>query len=364
MSQFHFKIPGKTFMFGEYLALSGGPSLIVTTTPEFQASGSLTLERVSGQDSEPVPGPADGMACSSDHSISGRPLMAHEPRGARASCSSATSASGFFHALSPAGLFIRQKGIQLKNFHWTDPYNKKGGFGRSTAEFLSVYLAHHYALQGKAGSVLTDLTHEGLSFFRKLRKDYRDLHRNKHNNNLSNKLSNEGVGEQPSQCPSGADLVAQWMGGMSWVDPNRDDYQVLSWPWREYTFLIFHTGQKLATHDHLNSLEGGEWGPLEPTARSCFSDFLKKDFSSFAAGLNRYSDQLAAQQLAAPQVRQAVLQLRKDPRVRAAKGCGAMGVDTVLVLAKTVDQDAVRHLGRERGWEFIASAENISERSG
>lgn len=88
------KIPGKTFLFGEYIATKGGASLIFTSQPLFELKVEL------------------------------------------ASC-----ASSPFHPESPAGKFYQKYQTALEPFHFDfiNPY-QLGGLGASTAEFLSLYL--------------------------------------------------------------------------------------------------------------------------------------------------------------------------------------------------------------------------------
>ncbi|MDF1677664.1 MAG: hypothetical protein P1U32_03120 [Legionellaceae bacterium] len=88
-----FKIPAKTFLLGEYVALADGPAIVLTTTPCFEVG-------------------CDG--------------------------SQTTSA---IHADSPAGQFWRKKGM-TEGLTWFDPYGGKGGLGASSAQFLGAYLAY------------------------------------------------------------------------------------------------------------------------------------------------------------------------------------------------------------------------------
>ncbi len=89
------KIPGKTFLVGEYVATTNGPSLIFTSEPKFSFTGTVTS------------------------SIQEAP----------------------FHPDSPAGKFYQLYETELQNhsFKFSNPYNK-GGLGASTAEFLALYL--------------------------------------------------------------------------------------------------------------------------------------------------------------------------------------------------------------------------------
>lgn len=102
-SQISIKIPGKTFLMGEYLALDGGPSLVASTEPFFEVIFSVQDE----VDKESLQG-------------------VRNP----------------FHPASPAGLWVSQNIEKFKNTHidWTDGYGGMGGFGASTAQFIAVWL--------------------------------------------------------------------------------------------------------------------------------------------------------------------------------------------------------------------------------
>lgn len=86
-------IPAKTFLLGEYAALTGAPAIILTTTPCFE----LTLVNQEG-----LPG---------------------------------------IHPASPAGRLWSSFGYKGLGLHWTDPYQGCGGMGASSAQFLGAYFA-------------------------------------------------------------------------------------------------------------------------------------------------------------------------------------------------------------------------------
>lgn len=91
----HFKIPGKTFLLGEYVAMFGGPCLLAATKPSFELSFSAQTE-----------------------------------------------GNMSFHSQSPAGQWLEKKSSDFKDtkISFKDPYSEKGGFGASTAQFLGTYL--------------------------------------------------------------------------------------------------------------------------------------------------------------------------------------------------------------------------------
>jgi len=86
------KIPSKTFLVGEYVALNEGSALLLNTSPEF----SYTIEETKGSENRNI-----------------------------------------FHKNSPSGKFYSQN-IDLfnkYNFTFDDPHHEKGGFGASGARF-------------------------------------------------------------------------------------------------------------------------------------------------------------------------------------------------------------------------------------
>ncbi|MCJ8276001.1 MAG: hypothetical protein HRT44_09755, partial [Bdellovibrionales bacterium] len=81
-----FEIPSKTFVLGEYLAINGTASLIMTTEPSF-------IVKVI------------------DDSLYG------------------------YHPDSPAGQLRKELNHSSVGFSFLDPHEGRGGFGRSTAEY-------------------------------------------------------------------------------------------------------------------------------------------------------------------------------------------------------------------------------------
>lgn len=89
--------PAKTFLVGEYVALQGGPALVLTTTPYFQ----VILEKGNAACDFPINSPA--------YNLWQDDLSSHD--------------------------YI---------LHWQDPYRGLGGMGASSAQFLGAYYARSY----------------------------------------------------------------------------------------------------------------------------------------------------------------------------------------------------------------------------
>lgn len=103
-------VPSKTFLIGEYAALNGGPSLVVSTEPRFSAE---------------ISAPGDGLA-------------------------------NGLHPQSPAGLWMRSQALSFQkiDFIFKDPHQGAGGFGASSAQFLMAWIWSH--LEKKPFSDLAD----------------------------------------------------------------------------------------------------------------------------------------------------------------------------------------------------------------
>lgn len=87
------KFPAKTFFVGEYVALYGGPAIVLTTTPCFEVN------------------------------LSNHPGL-HD-----------------IHPNSPAGRWWGKQAELNYGLEWSDPYQGRGGVGASSAQFLGAYYA-------------------------------------------------------------------------------------------------------------------------------------------------------------------------------------------------------------------------------
>lgn len=200
------------------------------------------------------------------------------------------------HADSPAGKLARQHQAQLANVRvsFIDPY-KLGGFGASTAQFLAVY---QYCQPGNI--VPEDL----LAAYRKCA------------------WNGEGL------APSGADLIAQAFGQLTYFHKNKKQLETFAWPFANLDFHLISTGTKLATHTHLQSMKGFRAEHLE----KAFAMIEQKDEHLFVKGIRAYAQALAEEGFTAPASLEILTSINKLDNVLAAKACGAMGADVILVL--------------------------------
>jgi len=99
---------------------------------------------------------------------------------------------------------------------------------------------------------------------------------------------------------------------------------------------LFHTGKKLSTHEHLATGPAMPAGSLGGITELGLKALKEGSLTGFASALQEYGLALRAAGLLSPHSAQALDSLPRA-KVRAAKGCGAMGADVLAVLHEGAD---------------------------
>lgn len=282
--------PSKTFLVGEYLALEGGPALILATGPRFE----LSVRQ----------GP---------------------------------SARNPFHPDSPAGKWWAQREpLHQWDFEFRRPA-QGAGFGGSTAEFLLLSALDQMASHLDFDSQLDLDLKETL-------KTYRT------------------VATQGAKVPSGADLVGQYQGFVTAFDRRAGRIENFNWGFKNLKFEIFRTGEKLPTHEHLQVLAESDFVELEGPAQQVWEAFRTGSESHLVFGVVEYQAQLARRGLQAAKTVAWTQELRKQSGVRAVKGCGALGVDAILVIydAREMNRAEVLKVGSRLGLSSQSSEQDLA----
>ncbi len=278
--------PGKTFLLGEYAALQGGPSLVLTSAPCFE----LSVQQ------KPT----------------GRPVIfEHIPQE------------------SPAGHYLLQHAEIFKGYHliFHDPYHGLGGFGASSAQFLLV----------AALKKLLDISSIKITYSAQaLLNEYWPFAWN-----------GEGI------KPSGADLIAQAQGGISYFYQEQQRLKTLSWPFPEIDYYLIHTGHKVATHQHLKELTSLTTHQLSDIVFAGLQHLQTQNADGFINSINQYAQVLQKLDLVLNKTTELLQIITQRPEVLAAKGCGALGADVILVLVKTSDQTVFTHWLKEKKLNLI-----------
>jgi mevalonate kinase len=245
---------------------------------------------------------------------------------------------GEIHPESPAGKLLAwaEKTVSaevLKNalhdLTFEDPLKGAGGFGASTAQFALVYhaigAAAGWDLSWKAGWKL-----------------YRELTRK----------------ETEFKSPSGADLIAQWRGGVTWFDTSKVEAEDL-YSCADFSGLMIFSatgqaGRKVATHTHLDDLDATHLRQsIAPATDAGIAAIRSGDLQALGKAMNEFAQALNGLGLEIPATtadRQALAAL---PGVLGVKGAGAKQADAVLVLvdpaAGASAREQVQKLAESRG---------------
>lgn len=257
--------PSKTFFLGEYLALFGGPALLINTTPRFG------LHTIFNNKPEYI-------IC--------RGINPH----------------------SPAGKFFNDHRDLLRDygFEFRDPHIGHGGFGASSSQFLLFYVF----VQWLKKSYLIDLKTIDIS---ELLKSY--LH-----------YAWDGTGI----APSGADLVAQLNGKITYFHKEKNILETLDWNFPNLEFLVIRTGNKIATHQHLRTFNEIPISRFEESVLLAKDAFSQQDETKLITAIQQFADELARLNFIAEPTKAILTKMQADCPIVAAKGCGALGADVIL----------------------------------
>lgn len=274
MSTLVFSVPGKSFLAGEYLALKGGPSLVFASQPRFELVA------------QPGHGQVEGL-----------------------------------HPDSPAGKLIRDNQSFFSRFdlNFKDPHEGRGGWGASTAQFLSVFAFNEW----RESCELETL--KSLSLSRLLESYW--------------KYAWNGEGYRPS----GADLVAQYKGSLTLFERVTGHVGVSGWTFADIDFALIPTGKKLATHEHLKSLEDFDSRGLEAAMGLLRQALSSGNSAQFVTGIRANATALQELGFVAPHTQELCAEFAKKPGVLAVKGCGALGADVLLVVFEKSHKEAFKN---------------------
>lgn len=234
------------------------------------------------------------------------------------------------HPESPAGKWWLQHGQKDVGLQWNDPYQGRGGMGASSAQFLGAYLASMHEQKKKV-----DQQHMLDAY-------------------LQSAWHGEGL------RPSGYDVLAQSQHGCVYIDKQNDFFQNFSWPFQDIAFLLLHTGQKLATHHHLQTMAlPSHLSQLTAIVDIAKTAFEQVDSQRMVDAVNAYHHQLMHMNLVAEHTMRHVESFKKQPDIVAIKGCGAMGSDVLLLLIPTNQQTALSQRLSKSGWNILATSKKL-----
>lgn len=313
---FSLKIPGKTFISGEYLALRGGSSLLVSTQPGFEVFFIPKMEKMEKMDLI--------FQLAEKHHLSNEKF----------------DGSFLRENQSPAEKYFQKNCEQFVDWEilFYDGYQKKGGFGASTAQFLALY-----------------------QFCRYKKNDFKDI--------SLEEESLETILIEYWQCqsgfsqttPSGNDLLAQHFPGFNIIekkfnsnhqneDKNKIELKIqhrsLEWKFKKLDFTISLTGNKTPTHTHLQNLKSFDEKNLIQIQGKIEEAFVSGNEEAFVEEINNWYKELKELQLVCDNTQKLVRDFQKNMSAhssrKAIKGCGALGSDVLFILYDKSDSSMVK----------------------
>ncbi len=216
------------------------------------------------------------------------------------------------HPKSPAGLWMAQNHERLghTDIQFIDPHNGLGGFGASSAQFLLVHALAQVIADSNGGRDKSAVQVEPIWH------DYRQI---------------ATFGARSGMRPSGVDIVSQFAGGICEVNLEPFSFEALRWPFEEFGVVLARTGQKVATHQHLDELRSLDTEELSWILDRGLDAFEMHDPLAFFDAVNDYHAELLEMGLVADTSQMFISTLLAQPFVKAVKGCGALGGDTLAV---------------------------------
>lgn len=230
------------------------------------------------------------------------------------------------HPDSPAGrLWAHSQGLV-----WRDPYQGLGGLGASSAQFIGAYLLS-CELQNiePTQKALLDAYYQ---------------------------CSWQGVGLKPS----GYDLIAQLQNRCVYINQNQQLINSYAWPFKDISFLLLHSGQKLATHNHLQKASlPHSIDQLSATVEFAKEAFEQIDSEKLIQAVTRYGEQLENLGLVAAHSQEHLHYFKSQSEVLAAKGCGALGADVLLLIVPSNNLKSKEKNLAEEGWILLATSNDL-----
>ena len=241
------------------------------------------------------------------------------------------------HPDSPAGKYWHKNAKHHYGLRFYDPLQGIGGLGASSAQFIGAWMAQN-----------TDSPKLDIEKQQRMLEDYWHFAWNGHGNK-----------------PSGYDVLAQSSQQCVYINNTKQQPSEIAWPFKDLSLLLVHSGNKLATHLHLQDAIIPEdcYATLSDSADKGWSAIRTADAQRFIAAVNKARETLESYQLLASQSQFLMKKFEDFSFVYALKGCGAMGADIIaLVIDAAAIAKAVQKI-EQLGMRIIATNKDIYKKN-
>ena len=216
---------------------------------------------------------------------------------------------------SPAGQWIKK---HPQDFHsvqleWVNDYGGKGGLGFSSAQFNILYAYSFILREGHIDQITPQ----------EVWRNYRNL-------------------EFDGFIPSGADIITQWVGGVTVFEKSPLSIETLTSSLPDLDCLVLRTGDFFETHKYLKTFELGDVSDLKKIAQMAVTAMKQREETAFISAVNDYRSALKKKKYVTSKSEEILNRLEKVKAIKAVKSCGAMGAETLIVFHHRQDAEEVK----------------------
>jgi len=154
-------------------------------------------------------------------------------------------------------------------------------------------------------------------------------------------------------------VISQWIGGVCLF--SSDPFKAYSIPWLfpNLDFYIIHTNTSLNTWEHLQNVGHKTFPGLNDLAKKGIDYIKVANKEKFINTINEYATELEKNNLVHKNTITLLNKIKTLKEVLAAKGCGALGADVILILFKTKHKKIIKQFLKTEN--IIASSKDITE---
>ena len=211
------------------------------------------------------------------------------------------------------------------DFEFIDPYERTGGFGSSSAQFLALWIWICHVKNRRP-------------FHTKHLKECWELFLN-----------------YSSYVGSGGDLISQYSSSSITYFSSHGDFTVknFSWPFFDKSFIVTKTPWKTTTHIHLKTLSDFAFGDLSIYVQKALKAFSTKNWPLLNSAINEFHQALVDRKLVDSRSLELICEIQSWDKVGSVKGCGASGSDAILICCDSEDRSEIVEKIKKQGLKVM-----------
>ncbi|MGC6403919.1 MAG: hypothetical protein ACON5A_01570 [Candidatus Comchoanobacterales bacterium] len=216
--------------------------------------------------------------------------------------------------------------LKLTGWNWYDPHQQQGGLGASSAVFAMILYYQQLIQKQPIDS-------------EKIWSIYQQYH------------------QSQTTSPSGADILCQLHGGLTVMNTPKATAQ--PWPFKQLSWSVYRTGLSSNTHDVLKPLPESSAKHMNAIVNDGIDALNQQNNQLFINSIINYHQAMIKENCYHPSLAPIFNILSEHEDILAFKGCGALGMDTFLVLYATESTPLV-HAHLDKLFTRIAHTPDIA----